>query len=112
MAAANFDIVIDQGSDYALEFVVKNNGVVVDLTGYSARAHLRPKKGSNTLTQAFTCTITDAVNGVVKMELSNSDSTALSPGYYYYDLEIYTAGDAIVNRLLEGKASLSAETTK
>lgn len=112
MAAATYNIVIDQGSDYALDAVVKENGTPMDLTGYLARAHLRPKKGSNVLTQAFTCTMTDAANGELKMELANADTALISPGFYYYDLEIYTAGDVVVSRILQGKAKVSAETTK
>ena len=112
MAAATYNITIDQGSDFSLDFVVKSNDVPVDLTGYSARAHLRPKKGSDTLTAQFTCTITDAVNGAIKIELPNATSSGVEPGIYYYDLEIYTANDAIVNRLLQGKATLTPETTK
>lgn len=112
MSAATHNIVIDQGSDFALDMVVKQDNVPVDLTGYFARAHLRPKKGSNTQTATFTCSLPTPASGTVRMEMANATSSAITPAVYYYDLEIYTAGDAVVNRLLEGEAKLSAETTK
>jgi len=37
MTAARYDLVIDQGSDFALEFTVSESGTVKNLTGYSAR---------------------------------------------------------------------------
>ena len=112
MSAAEFNIKIDQGSDYALDFVIKENNLPIDLTGYSARAHLRPKKGSNTLTANFTCTVTNPAGGAVQMAMANAVSSGLSAGRYYYDLEIYTANDAVVNRILQGEAKLDPETTK
>jgi len=39
-------------------------------------------------------------------------SKDLAPGLYYYDLEIYTSGDAIVTRILEGKVTVDAEVTR
>lgn len=112
MSAATFNITIDQGSDYALDFVVKQNGIPVDLTGYAARADLRPRKGSDTLTAQFTCAVVTPASGLVKMSLANAVSSAVEAGIYYYDLEIYTAGDAIVKRLLQGRVKLNPETTK
>ena len=41
MSAARYDLVIDQGSDFAIEFTVAEAGTAKNLTGYSARAQLR-----------------------------------------------------------------------
>jgi hypothetical protein len=112
MAAATYNIVIDQGSDFAMECVPKNDGVPVDLTGYMARAHLRAKQGADVLVKAFDCTVVDAANGLVKMEMTNADTQLLTPGNGYYDLEIYTANDVLVSRLLQGKVKITPETTK
>jgi len=113
MAAANYNLVIDQGSDYALQLNIKESGVAKNLTGYSARAHLRPTRTSTTLSASFTCTVVaPATSGVVKMELPNSISSALSPGLYYYDLEVYTANDGIVKRLVQGEVNLTQEVTR
>ena len=112
MAAGIYNIIIDQGSDWAEEFTVKDNGVARDLTGYSARAQMRAKSSSTSIVGTFVCTLPDAANGVVKMALGNAASSAIAPGTYDYDLEIYTVGDASVTRLLGGKVTLTPETTK
>ena len=54
MTAARYDLVIDQGSDFAIELTVKENETVKNLSGYSARAQIRPTKSSSTLTGTFT----------------------------------------------------------
>ena len=112
MSAATYNLNIDQGSDFAIQLTVKENSIAKDLTGYNARAQLRSTKTSSTISGTFTCTITDAANGLITMELSNAVSSAMSAGSYYYDLEIYTANDAFVARLLQGKVSIAQEVTR
>lgn len=112
MSAATYNLNIDQGSDFAIQLTIKENSVAKDLTGYSARAQLRSTKTSSIVSGSFTCTITDEVNGVLKMELTNAVSSGMSAGSYYYDLEIYTANDAFVARLLQGKVNLTQEVTR
>jgi hypothetical protein len=112
MSAARYDLVIDQGSDFGLEFTIKESGTIKPLVGYSARAHLRKSKSSSTLSAAFTCGLSNPSQGTVQMSLPNSVSSALSPGIYHYDLEIYTASDVIVTRLIEGTATLTQGVTR
>jgi len=113
MAAATYNLTIDQGSDFTLDLVVKEGGEVKDLTGYSARAQLRSKRdASGDAAASFTCTVVDAEAGEIRMELPNADSSAISAGRYYYDLEIYTATDAIVKRLIQGEVTLNQEVTR
>jgi len=113
MAAATYNLVIDQGSDFTLDLVVKESGSVKNLTGYSARAQLRTKKdASGNAAASFTCTVTDATAGAIRMELPNATSTGISAGRYYYDLEIHTGSDAVVKRLIQGEVTLNQEVTR
>jgi hypothetical protein len=48
----------------------------------------------------------------MKLALSAATTAAMAPGVYVYDLEIYTASDAVVKRLLEGTVTLSPEVTR
>ena len=102
MAAANYDLTIDQGSTFVIDITVKEAGSVKDLTGYSARAQMRSTKTAADVAASFTCSIPIPTNGIVKMELPASTSSAMTAGLFFYDLEIHTAGDAIVKRLIEG----------
>jgi hypothetical protein len=112
MPAAEYNIPIDQGSDWTVELVVSEDGVVKDITGYLARAQMRPKKNSATISATFVCDVHTPVLGKLSMSLPNAISTALTAAVYYYDLEIYTAGDAQVTRLIKGKVTLDGEVTK
>ena len=112
MTAANYNLIIDQGSDFAIQLTLSEAGNVKDLTGYSARGQLRSKKTDENIAATFVCTITDATNGVLTMELANASTAGLSAGIYYYDLELYTADDANVTRLIEGQATVTQEVTR
>jgi len=112
MSAGKYDIKIDQGSDFARQLVVKEGGSAKDLTLYSARAAMRTSKTAAALSATFTCTIVDAAAGTLKFELSNAVTSTLDPGIYFYDLEIFTGGDAAVQRLLEGQVTVTPEITK
>jgi hypothetical protein len=73
---------------------------------------MRNTKSASAIAATFTCTITDATGGTVKMELPNATSSAISPGKYYYDLELYTANNVIVARLMQGAVILTPEVTR
>jgi hypothetical protein len=61
----------------------------------------------------FVCTVTTpATDGIVKMELPATTSSAMTAGVYFYDLEIHTASDATVKRLIEGKVTINQEVTR
>ena len=112
MSAANHDLVIDQGTSFVLDITIKEGGTVKNLTGYSARAQMRSTITASSVAGSFTCSIPTPSNGVVKMELTPSTSSAMAAGSYFYDLEIHTSGDAIVKRIIEGKATLTQEVTR
>jgi hypothetical protein len=112
MAAAKHNIRIDQGSDWAVSMVVSEAGVVKDLTGYLARAQMRPTKKSATISATFVCDIPTPLAGAVSMSLPNAVSSAMTAAVYHYDLEIYTAGDADVIRLLKGTSTIDGEVTR
>lgn len=113
MAAASYNLVIDQGSDFAIDLTIKEGGVAKDLTGYAARAQMRPTISSSTVAGSFTCTVLiPTTDGKVKMELTNSASSAMEPGRYFYDLEIHTPNNAIVKRLIQGEVVLNPEVTR
>jgi hypothetical protein len=112
MTAARYDLVIDQGSDFAIEFTVNESGSAKNLTGYTARAQLRPTKSSSTLTATFICGIAIPTNGKISMTLSNATTAGLAAGRFFYDLEIFTASDTLVQRLLFGEVTVTQEVTR
>jgi len=113
MTAATYDLVIDQGSDFAIDLTIKEDSEPKNLTGYSARAQMRKSRTSSTIAASFTCTVLTPLDaGKVKMELSNATSSSMEAGRYYYDLEIHTTNDAIVKRLIQGEVTINQEVTR
>ena len=112
MAAGKYDIVIDQGSDFAIEVQIQQNSANVNLSTHSARAQLRPTPTSSTKTADFTCSIINASQGRIKMSLGNSVTANISNGKYYYDLELVNSSDSSVTRLIEGVARVTPEVTR
>jgi hypothetical protein len=127
MSAGNYDITIDQGSDFKLTLVIKDGNTPRSLDGYAARGHLRASKDTAQY-WAFDFTATDFTSnnttGTVIMKMAhnvtaNNGNTALSEGNYFYDVEIYKpdgndAGtdDDEVERILQGKAKVTREVTR
>ena len=112
MAAATYNIEIDQGSDYNITIEVKEDGSVKNLTTYSARAQARADIEDSSAAFSFTCTIPTPTNGKILMKLPAATSSSATAGEYVYDLEIYTSGDAVVSRLMGGTATISREVTR
>jgi len=112
MSAARYNLIIDQGSDFAVNLTISEDGAVKNLTGFSARAQMRSTKISSTIAATFTCTIESPSAGVIRMSLPHAISSALASGRFYYDLELYTGGDSSVTRLLYGEVDLTQEVTR
>ena len=112
MAAGTYDIVIDQGSDFAIQVAISEGGAATPIATHSARAKLRTSPTSSTKTADFTCTIVNASEGKIKMALSNSTTASIASGKYYYDLELVNTGNNTVTRLLQGVARVTPEVTR
>ncbi|OUT93509.1 MAG: hypothetical protein CBB96_07665 [Gammaproteobacteria bacterium TMED36] len=112
MSAGTYNLVIDQGSDFALDLIIKQSGSALNLTNYSGRAQLRTSVTASSASASFTVTKTNAAGGALKLELSASTSSSLAAGQYVYDLEIFTSGDAIVKRILQGDVTITPEVTR
>lgn len=112
MAAGNYDIVIDQGADFALSITIAEDGEATNLSSHTASAQLRPTPSSNTLTATFTCTITDAANGALQMKLGYATTANIEAGKYYYDLELYNSSANTITRLIQGVARVTQNVTR
>ena len=112
MSAGTYNLVIDQGSDFALDLVIKEGGAALNLANYSGRAQLRTSVDASSASASFTVTVTNAANGALKMQLPAATSSGISAGQYVYDLEIYTSSDSIVKRIMQGDVTITPEVTR
>jgi len=104
------------------------NQDAIDLTGYAARLYLRTKPealtptlelNSSGSTANYSCLNLTPVSGAIQIYISAADTDLLTNSVYFYDLEIYTAGDPYsktdpeyVERLLEGTVVTKYNITK
>lgn len=110
------DITIDQGTDFAIELhLVNKDGSVKDLSNHFVNAKLKKTYNSDSAdTKTFT-TATDDSDGVVTLSLSNIVTDSLKAGRYVYDVELSfndSDGNAIIERILEGKAFVTPSVTR
>ena len=112
MSAATYNLFIDQGSDFALDLLVKESGSAMDLTNYFGRGQLRSTHESTTVAASFTVQISNSTAGAIHVELGNATSAAMAPGQYVYDIEIFTNADGVVKRLMQGTATVNPEVTR
>ncbi len=112
------EIVIDQGADWAMELHLANrDGTTKNLTGYDVAGKLKKTYSSDSdSTYTFGAIVaTPATSGIVTLSLTNTQTDNLKSGKYVYDVELqYTdsAGDIIIERLLEGTATVTPSVTR
>ena len=116
--ATKFNLDIIRGSRYLKGFeYVDSSKNPVDLTGFSARMHIREKETSTTAELELT---TDngmltiiPVSGQINIVLSAIDTAGLTIDTGVYDLEIYNPGDTdVVDTILEGLVTIRDAITR
>ena len=115
------DIVINQGTDVAIEIhLINDSGSAYDLTSRAAAARMKRRYGDSANdpdTVSFNAIIsTPPQDGIVTLSLTNTETDALKTrGRYVYDVEVsYTDSDGneIIQRVLEGQIEVSPSVTK
>lgn len=116
MSAAKLDLRIEQGATFSREVVWKDSdGVVVDLTGYTARMQLREYLDSSSAFVEMTTgngriTIT-AEEGKLALEIPASVTGGITQESGYYDLEVESSS-GVVTRLLQGRVTIDGNVTR
>jgi hypothetical protein len=115
MAATTYDLLIEQGATYSQVITYKDNGVAVNLTGYTARMQVRATlESASTLVELTTENSRIALGGTagtITLTIAAADTAALTSGRGVYDLEL-VSGAGIVTRLLQGVATISRNVTR
>jgi hypothetical protein len=116
MAAAQYDFQIEQGATLRKPIVWKDGtGVVVNLTGYTAKMQVRRSVASEEVllelsTDNGRIGITP-LDGQVELIFSAATTESIDWRRGKYDLEL-TDADGTVTRLIEGEISISREITR
>lgn len=127
MTAARYDITIDQGSDFALELIVKDSGTARSFADddpstptkrWGARASYRKTIESDTVYTLGAAVDTETAGKITVSHAHNANSPNSAPaGTYLYDLEVYqytiaTGAVLSVTRLIGGSLTLKREVTR
>ena len=111
----DYDLCIPQGATFSRVIIWKADGDEVNLTGFTARAQIRPSAASATTTLSLTTENTrialGGTAGTITLSISYTYTAAIAAGRYVYDLELVSAG-GIVTRLLQGVVTVSANVTR
>ena len=106
------NLTIDQGTDfYSLVSVEGSNGLPYDLTGHTARGHIRRTYTSST-SYPFAVAIANATQGEISIELDNTVTSAMRPGRYVYDIEITETLTGDKTRVVEGQVEITPGVTR
>lgn len=111
MDPASFNLVLYRDRDYYRAFIMKDSdGVPIVLTGYTARAQIRPEKDSDELIAAFTVTIT-AAEGKVEISLTDTQTLAIDESKAWWDLEL-TNPSGLRENYVEGSVAIKKTVSR
>ena len=112
MASALFNLDINAGQDWTAEIdITSANGAARDLTGTTFISKIKRHYKSISHRTAITITVLDEVFGKLRLQLSNSQTTALKDGKFIYDIELTTTATGTVERIVEGIITIQPEIT-
>lgn len=116
MPAGTLDLYIEQGATWNLPLLWKDaEGAPMDLSGYTARMHLRKKITDPDpvleLTTENSRITLGGVDGTIALVIQAVDTSLIDKGAAVYDLELISGG-GIVTRLLQGGVEVSPEVTR
>lgn len=110
--ASYANISADQGADFQTSLELEDgNGDRVDLTDYVIYGQIRRTYKSPTA-ENFAITIADAPNGIIRIELSATQTAAMKSGRYVYD--VYATDESLDKtvKLLEGIFEIIPSVTR
>lgn len=109
--AIKSNIVIDQGSTFSVAIDLRNNdnSGPFDLTGYNIFAQMRKSYYSSQKVD-FTCTHNGSA-GQIMVALTSTQTEAITPGRYLYDVEIVSPTN-VITRVVEGIATVTPGITR
>jgi len=111
MSAGTYNFILEQGATFNRILTLKEDGAVMDLTGYSVASLMRSTHDSSTVVGTFTCTVSNASAGEITMSMTASTTGAIEEAIYVYDVEIANSAGT-VTRIMEGTVTVNPEVTR
>ena len=111
--AAYVELIMDQGATFnnIINLSDDINNEAVNVSGFTVRSQMRRSYYSANATANITCTITNAAQGEITMNLNANTTANIKAGRYLFDLEtVDTIGT--VSRVLEGIITVTPGITR
>ena len=110
MAAYISNIVIDAGADFDQIFNLENvANAPLDLTGYTATSKLKKHPASLNNTATFVVSFPNRPQGLIKISLGSTLTSAIKAGRYSYDILLNDG--SVKTRIVSGSAIVTAGVT-
>ena len=94
MAVYVNNFTIETGAYFSRDFYLDNSdGTSLDLTGYTAKCHLRKHPSNINTTAVFNVGFINRTDGRIRISLSSKDTKEIKPGRYVYDVLFTDASD-------------------
>ena len=111
MAAAKYDITIEQGSTFRKEITWQDStGTAINLAGCTAKAQVREDFATAEAALTFTVNIA-ASEGKITLTSPATTTSGYALPFGVWDL-VVTASNGTATRLLEGNVALSPEVSR
>lgn len=111
MPAGILNLNIDQGANFDQTMTLfETQTEVMNLSGFKIRAEIRKHFASSSFVP-FTLEVPNPLDGKVILRLTSTQTSALEPGVYLYDMETEDQSGS-VSRVLQGRVIVSAQVTK
>ena len=111
--AAYVELIIDQGATFNNIINLSDDitNANINISGYVVRSQMRRSYYSANATANITCTITNASQGEITMNMNANTTANIKSGRYLFDLEtVDTIGT--VSRVLEGIITVTPGITR
>lgn len=106
------NLYIDAGADYSIIITAnQSNGDPLNLTGFTVKSQIRKSYASPTAYD-FTTSLYAAAAGKIRLSLTATQTSAIKPGRYLYDVEITSFPAGEKRRVLEGIIIITPEITQ
>jgi hypothetical protein len=112
-----YNIVADQGATFQGTITWKDSArTPYDITGYTARMHVRTETDSGDIVLGLTTEngriVIYGTQGRIDLNIPRTVMEAVAPDKYVYDLEIVAPITGIVTRLTQGNFVVRPEVTR
>lgn len=114
MSAGSYNMCIRQGETFSRVITWKSAGVLVNLTGYTAKMQVRRGSGQTVVSELSTTNGRISLGGsagTITLTIAATDTDDIAIGTYKYDLLLTSSGGVVTN-LLEGEFKVVSGITQ